>query len=67
MTRYYIDTSTYNDFDAVIRYLHSKSIPIDNRDKVKMVISAELTDEQLGELKALPLEEVLSYGTSPLS
>lgn len=66
MTRYYIDTSTYNDFDSVIRYLKSKGIAIADRDKAKMVVSAELTPEQLDEVRKLPLEEVVSIGTSPL-
>ncbi len=67
MTRYYIDTSTPNDFDAVIRFLHSKQIPIGDRNKVKLVVSAELNEEQLEELRKLPLEETVSYGTAPLS
>ncbi len=66
MTRYYIDTSTNNDFDAVIRFLHSTQIPIGDRNKLKLVVSAELTDAQLEELQRLPLEEPLSIGTTPL-
>ncbi len=66
MTRYFIDTSTANDFDAVVRFLHSKQIPIADRNKVKLVVSAELTDEQLEELRRLPLEEYVSCGKAPL-
>ncbi len=66
MTRYYIDTSTNNDFDAVIRFLHSTQIPIGDRNKLKLMVSAELTDAQLEELQRLPLEEPLSIGTTPL-
>jgi hypothetical protein len=66
MTKYYVDTTTYNDFDTVIRYLHAKKIPIIDRNKVKMMVSAELTLQQIEEIQALPLEETVSIGEKPL-
>ncbi len=62
----YIDLSTPRDYDAVVRHLNSADIPIQDRNKLKLVISAELTDEQVAAIDALPLEEVSSIGTSPL-
>lgn len=62
----YIDLSTPRDYDAVVRHLNSADIPIQDRNKLKLVISAELTDEQVAAIDALPLEEVASIGTSPL-
>lgn len=66
MTKYYVDTTTYEDFDTVIRYLHTKKIPIIDRNKVMMMVSAELTLEQVKEIQALPLEETVSIGEKPL-
>ncbi len=66
MTKYYIDTTTHDDFDTVIRYLLEKKIPIIDRNKVKMLVSAELTVEQVREIQALPLEEMVSIGDTPL-
>lgn len=63
---YYIDTSTPNDFDTVLRFLSEKRILIKYRDKVRRVISAELTPEQLEALCDLKLEDSIFYGTTPL-
>lgn len=66
MKLYYVDTTTYEDFDAVIQYLHSQKIPIKDRNKVKMYVSAELTIAQVQEIQALPLNETVSIGEKPL-
>lgn len=64
---YYIDTTTPNDFDAVIRFLNARLIPILSRNKVRLEISAELSYGELYGLRELPLEESFSYGISPLT
>lgn len=66
MTQYYIDAMTPNDFDAIIRFLHSKNKKISGRNKVHLAMSAELSEEELEELRTLPLEEYVSVGDTPL-
>ena len=62
----YIDLSTPGDYDTVVRHLNSAGIPISDRNKLKLVISAELTDVQVAVIDDLPLEESASIGTKPL-
>lgn len=62
---YSIDLSTPSNFDTVVRHLNSAGIPISDRNKLKLVISAELTDVQVAAIHALPLEEGASIGTKP--
>ncbi len=66
MTLLYIDTTTANDFDTIVQFLRRNNIDIVERDKVRLFVKAELTHNQLMELRELPLEEFISYGTEPL-
>ena len=66
MTKYWIDTSTNNDFETVIRYLLARNIPFIDRDKMKLFVSANLNDEQIKEIRELPLEDDISIGTTAL-
>lgn len=63
----YIDTSSYNDYDKVVMFLHKNNIPIVSRDKVRMVVSAELTPEMLDRMeKECEFEDFVTTGTAPL-
>ena len=63
----YIDAGSYDDYDRVVRFLLGKGVKIVERDKLKMLVAAELPanveSEMFGEVK---FDEVVSIGAAPL-
>jgi hypothetical protein len=64
----YIDTSTHDDYDKVVRYLLEKNVAILHRDKVLMVVAADVSTEFASEmLNSLPLSDFATFGETPLN
>lgn len=63
----YIDVTTHDDYDRAVRFLLANRIPIVTRDKVKLVISAELSlDQEDRMLQEAGFEENVLFGDRPL-
>jgi len=63
----YIDTCSLNDYDQVIRLFLQNNINIIERNKMKMVIAAEISLTLLAKLlEENDFKEVVSSGDKPL-
>lgn len=63
----YIDTSCNDDFDTVVRHLNSSGIPMATRNKLKLVVSADVTVDFAKEmLKSNNFKDLVTYGETPL-
>ena len=63
----YIDTCSYNDYDDVVRFLLKHSVPIIDRNKMKMIVVAEMSDELADQMQdETDFEDVVSIGKTPL-
>lgn len=63
----YIDTCTFDDYDKVIRYLLEKRIPIRGRNKLEMVVAAEVSATFVQTmLQEVDFDEEVSFGEKPL-
>lgn len=54
----HIETFSYDDYDEVIRFLLEHDIPIIYRNKLEMVVVAEMSEELADQMK----KEVNFYG-----
>jgi len=64
----YIDVCTYNDYDKVIKLLLENNIDIIERNKVKMIISAEISVSLLAKLlEAKAFEGIVFFGEDSLN
>lgn len=64
--RVFIDTCSAQDFDKVARYLFDRGIDVSERNKIKLEIIADVSDEIIAELRNLDLDNVISIGTKSL-
>ncbi len=63
----YIDSTSHNDYDKVIRYLHEHNVEITDRNKAKMVIAAKTSYELINQMQdEVNFDDALSVGTTPL-
>jgi len=63
----YIDTFSYNDYDNVVRFLMRHNVPIANRNKMKMVIAAEISNELADQMQnEVDFEDMISIRETPL-
>jgi hypothetical protein len=63
----YIDVSSYNDYDQVIKFLHQNQVLVIERSKMKMVVAADLSEEvEAKMLHEVEFEDPPSIGDSPL-
>ena len=63
----YVDTTTYDDFDKVVRFFHKHNIAITHRDKVGGVVGGEISEELLQQMEAeTEFEGTVTWGEEPL-
>ena len=63
----YIDTSSFDDYDRVAKYLSEKGVSILKRNKLKMVIAADVSREFVSEMvRTVKFDELVSDGEKPL-
>ncbi len=63
----YIDTCSCGDYDKVIRFLSEHDVPIASRNKMRMVVSAEMSNELVKQMQdEVDFEETVSIGETPL-
>lgn len=62
----YVDTCSAADFDKVVRYLYDRDVDVTNRDKTKLVVCVDISEELIDELKEMDLDNTISIGTKPL-
>ena len=63
----YIDCCSYDDYDRVVRFLLEKRVKIIERDKMKMLVVAELPKSMEDEMSdKIKFDEVVTVGESPL-
>ncbi len=63
----YIDACTYDDYDKVVRYLLGKNVPIRGRNKMEMVVAAEVSTSFVQTmLQEVDFDEEVSFGEKPL-
>jgi hypothetical protein len=59
----YIDTSTYDDYDRVARYLIENKVPIVKRNKMAMVIGAEVSGAFVAKMiRDVKFDDIVTYG-----
>ena len=64
---FYIDTCFYDDYDKVVRFLLEHNVPIADRNKMKMVVSAEMSNELANQMQdEVDFDEAVSIGNTPL-
>ena len=63
----YIDTCSYNDYDTVVRFLLNHQVEILSRNKMKMIVSAEMSADLANQMQdECDFEEAISIGEKPL-
>lgn len=63
----YIDACSYDDYDKVVRFLLEHDVPIVSRDKVRMVVAAEMSEELVKQMQdEVDFKEVVLVGDVPL-
>lgn len=63
----YIDTCSYNDYDTVVRFLLKHEVEILIRNKMKMIVSAEMSADLANQMRdESDFEETISIGEKPL-
>lgn len=63
----YVDTTTGNDFDNVVRFFLKHNITITHRDKLELVVAGEISEELLKQMEAeTEFEETVTWGLEPL-
>jgi hypothetical protein len=63
----HIDTCSYDDYDKVVKFLLENKVPIVSRDKMKLVVVAELTKELADKMQdEIDFEEFVSIGETSL-
>ena len=63
----YVDTTTDNDFDNVVRFFLKHNIAITRRDKLELVVGGEISEELLKQMEAETVfEETVTWGEEPL-
>ncbi|MBI4708852.1 MAG: hypothetical protein HY764_01450 [Candidatus Portnoybacteria bacterium] len=63
----YIDVCTYDDYDKVVRYLLEHEIHITDRNKMRMFVGAEISEEQTKRMiKEISPKETITFGPTPL-
>ncbi len=63
----YIDTTTYDDYDRVVRFLLEHQVPIVERSKMKMVVVADLpVDLESKMFDEVEFGDIVSVGDKPL-
>lgn len=63
----YIDVCSYDDYDRVVRFLLEHDVPIVNRNKMKMVVVAEMSEELAKQMQdEVDFKEVVLVGDVPL-
>lgn len=63
----YIDAGCYDDYDRVVRFLLDKGVKIIERDKMKMLVVAELPENVESEMtREVRFDEAVSIGEVPL-
>lgn len=63
----YVDTSSDNDFDNVVRFFHKHNIAITHRNKQGGVVGGEISEELLQQMdNEIQFEEMIHWGAEPL-
>lgn len=62
----YVDASSYDDYDRVVRYLIENDIKMGKRNKMQMVVEADMSMEQFVAMRdSVAFDDLVTAGEKP--